>query len=283
MEFAVVDGIVEGRGGAIAVRDYLPARVTAASAFLWVHGGGFTSGGLDQKESDAPARALASVGRRVRTVDYRLAPRVSLWGELRLDPHPNRFPAAHHDVFDVLTDLRSDFDGPVSLGGASAGANIAAGVAMALRDAGAPAPRSLVLTYGTFHAELPERPDVEAELRGPLVKWAFNPKMTRRMNLNYVGDESLMRPGYAFPGGADLRDLPPTLIVNSRNDRLRRSGDAFADELRAAGVEVRREVIASTHAFLNTPKTAGYAEGIGYITEWLDRHDAHDPTKEIHS
>jgi acetyl esterase/lipase len=273
MDYTVTDTTVTGQNGAIPVRDYVPAEVTAPTAFLWVHGGGFTSGGLDQRESDVPARELAAAGRRVRTIDYRLAPKAKLWGGLDLSPHPHRYPAAHHDLLDVAADLRAATRGPIALGGASAGANIAAGVALALRDTGAPQPAALVLAYGVFHAELPERPDVEADLRGPLAKWAFNPGMTRRMNLNYVGDETLLVPGYAFPGGADLRGLPPTILINSRNDRLRQSGDTFADELRAAGVETRREVIDSTHAYLNAPKTPGFRAGMDLLSDWLTAHD----------
>ena len=96
--------------------------------------------------------------------------------------------------------------------------------------------------------------------------------MTERMNLNYVGNETLLAPGIAFPGGADLRGLAPTLVVNSRNDRLRQSGDTFADELRAADVKVENHVIPGAHAFLNFPKSVGYAIGLGFIRDWLDRH-----------
>jgi acetyl esterase len=273
MDDVIRDGSVDGRGGSVAVRDYVPTPITKPTAFLWVHGGGFTSGGLDQKESDAPARALAAWGRCVRTVEYRLAPPSKLWGEVPLGARPGRFPAAHHDVLDVAADLIAETGGPIALGGASAGANIAAGVALALRDAGDPGIRALVLAYGTFHAALPDRPDVERDLKGPLVKWAFNPKMTHRMNLNYVGDEALLRPGLAFPGGADLRGLPPALVLNSRLDRLRASGDTFADELRAAGVEVETDVLPSTHAFLNAPAKAPFTTGMRLIAEWLDRHD----------
>jgi acetyl esterase/lipase len=273
MDISIRNASVTGRDGAIPFRDYLPATQTAPTPFLWVHGGGFTSGGLDQRESDAPARALAASGRWVRTIDYRRAPKVSLWGKLDLSEKPGRFPAAHHDVLDVAAALRADSGGPIAMGGASAGADLAAGAALAMRDAGEPALAAMVLAYGTLHASLPERDDVERALTGPLAKWAFNPKMTRRMNLNYVGDESLLVPGYAFPGGADLHDFPPTLLLNSRNDRLRKSGDAFADELRDAHVEVDNEVLEGIHGFLGATRSGAYSAGLQLITEWLAAHE----------
>lgn len=273
MAISIENSHVAGRDADIPVRDYRPSTETALTPFLWIHGGGFTSGGLDQRESDAPARALAATGRWVRTVDYRLSPRQRLRGELDLSPRPGRFPDAHHDVLDVAAAFQVDCGGPISIGGASAGADLAAGAAMAMRDAGDPPLAAMVLAYGTLHAVLPERDDVENGLRGPLAKWAFNPEMTRRMNLNYVGDESLLVPGYAFPGGADLRGLPPTLVVNSRNDRLRRSGDSFADELRDARVEVENVTLDGIHGFLGATRTRAHAAAIALMTAWLAAHE----------
>ena len=97
--------------------------------------------------------------------------------------------------------------------------------------------------------------------------------MLRRMNLNYVGDPARLVPGYAFPGGSDLHDFPPTLLLNAANDRLRKSGHAFAQELRAAGIEAQEYVIAGTHAFLDKPNSDGFAQGLRYITDWLKTHD----------
>ena len=271
--YVVQDTTVEGRGAAIRIRDYIPTATTVATPFLWIHGGGFTRGGLDQKESDAPARLLAAAGRRVRTVEYRLAPRFGLWSKVEPGPLPGRFPAAHHDVLDVADDLRRAIGGPIAMGGASAGANLAAGAVLAMRDGGHEMPSSLVLAYGVFHAQLPDNPSIERELAGPLARWLFNPNMVQQMHANYVGDDSLLTPGTAFPGGADVRGFPPTFILDAHNDRLRRSGSAFADELRAADVEVRQTVIPAMHAFLDGPRKRGFAEGMAEIRTWLETHD----------
>lgn len=251
------------------MRDHRPAVVTG-SAVLWVHGGGFSSGGLDQKESDAPARFLAGRGRWVRTVDYRLAPRLRLFRRPDLTPHPGRYPAALHDVVDAAAALSAESGRPVVLGGASAGATLAAGAALVMRDEHSDPPAALALAYGGFHAGLPPDENLERQLRGLLARWAFNPRMVRRIALNYVGDEQLLTPGRAFPGGTDLRGLPPTLVLDARNDRLRRSGQAFAAELRTAGVEVTEHVVDAGHAFLDRPRTPGFTQGMNLFAEWLD-------------
>ncbi len=272
-EFTIREHRVESGSSGVVVRDYLPKSPTARTPFLWVHGGGFTSGGLDQKESDAPARQLAAAGVRVRTLDYRLAPKANPFKDPDLSPDPGRHPAGLDDVLSAATTLADETGGPINLGGASAGADLAAGAVLRLRDAGAVLPRAVVLAYARLHAVLPPDEQIEKELRGVLAKWAFNPAMLRRMNLNYVGDPELLAPGYAFPGGADIHDFPSTLILDASNDRLRRSGHAFAAELRAIGTEVREVVIASTHGFLNQPKSGRYAEGMREISAWLQSHD----------
>jgi len=272
-EVRATDGVVRGRGGDIPIRDYEPAEPSDAVPLLWVHGGGFVLGGRDQVESDAPARYLAARGRRVRTLDYRLAPNIGLFRQPRLGAAPGRFPAALHDVLDAAESLRSTA-GTVCLGGASAGANLVAGALLSLRDRGERMPRSAALVYGAFHSTHPENPAVESALRGPLARWFFNPAMTRRMYLNYVGTEGGLAEPYAFPGGEDLTGLPPTLTVDARNDRLRRSGHAFHRELVDAGVVAEEVVVDARHGFLGSPRRPAFARGMAAIDDWLARYDA---------
>jgi acetyl esterase len=270
--YSVTDAVVAGRDGTIPVRDYEPASLSSPVPFLWVHGGGFVLGGLDQVESDAPARYLAARGRRVRTVDYRLAPNPGLFKNPQLGAAPGRFPEAHHDVLDVAESLRA-FSGTIDIGGASAGANLVAGALLSLRDEGGWMPRSAVLMYGAFHAVLPENVAVESGLRGPLARWFFNPKMLRRITLNYVGSESGLAEPYAFPGGGDVRGFPPTLSVDAKNDRLRRSGHAFHLALVEAGVSAEEIVVDGIHGFLGSPTKPSFVQGMVAMNEWFTRHD----------
>ncbi len=269
--YAVEDGVVRGRDGDIRIRDYRPTSGTASAPLLWVHGGGFVLGGLDQKESDAPARYLAAAGRWVRTLEYRLAPNIGLFRQPTLGAAPGRFPAAHHDVVDVATALRDESGTLIDIGGASAGANLTAGGVLALRDQGLECLHSVVLAYGAFHSRIPEDARVESSLRGPIARWFFNPGMTRRMALNYVGTVEDLGQAYAFPGGADLRGFPPTLVLDAHNDRLRSSGHAFADELRRAGSTVSEVVVDGRHGFLGTPRRRSYRTGMTTIADWLGR------------
>ena len=269
MQLDIRAATVEGRNGGIPVRDYFPAERLTERPLLWIHGGAFSAGGLNVRESDAPARVWAAAGRWVRTVDYRLAPPVNLFRDSALKAGPNRFPAAMHDVVDVITALTRETGEEIDAAGASAGANLVAAATLSLRDGGHPLPRRLALAYGTFHNDPIVGSDVYKHLRGPLGRWAFNPAMLRRMNLNYVGDATLLVPGLAFPGGSDLTGLPPTLIIDADNDRLHASGQAFANELRDAGVEVREQQVRTLHGFLGRPRSAAFRVGAREIQDWL--------------
>lgn len=265
------DSTVEGPRGPVPIREYLPIRTgPGVPPLLWVHGGAFVSGGLDQAESHEVALRIAAGGRRVRTVDYALVPRFPAWGPLRLRPSDNRYPAPLDDVLAATTDLMTDHP-RIVLGGASAGACLAASAALRLRDRDGTIPAGLVLAYATLHAELPPVPPaVRARLRGRHRIRAYSPQVIRRMNLNYVGSEELLRDPEVFPGGGKLAGLPPVLLLDAAYDSLSASSTAFAGELAEAGVAAEHIVVPGTrHGFLNRTGSRGFAAGLSALTRWL--------------
>jgi acetyl esterase len=81
---------------------------------------------------------------------------------------------------------------------------------------------------------------------------AFPPQQSRRMAVNYVGDQALLADPAAFPAGHDQRGFPPTVLVTAERDRLRPSAEAFAAELALAGVDVDLSTDrGAVHGFLN--------------------------------
>ncbi len=278
---ATHDRTITARHGDLRVRDYVPAvSDTGAAALVWVHGGGFGAGGLDMPESHAVATALAAAGHPVTTVDYHLVPAFPLVGRFRLKPSPNRYPVPVDDVADAFLDTTARHPGrAVVLGGASAGACLAASAAIGLRDGATRAPAGLALAYGLFHARLPTvSAALRARLRG-IARLGIGPEMIRRMTLNYVGDEALAADPAVFPGTADVHGLPRTLLVDADRDALRASGEAFAEHLRAAGVPLEVSVVHDArHGFLDKPAAPGFSQAITLLAGWLARPAAGRPT-----
>lgn len=255
----------------ILVRDYEPEHPSGA-ALLWVHGGGFAGGSIEMPESDAVARRLAGAGRVVRTVEYRLAPPLPEHGPLDLDPSPDRYPAAQEDVMTAFADLAGG--GAAFLGGASAGACVAASAVVRLRDEAGTLPLGLVLAYGLFHAALPEHADEEGAHLANLTD-VDTGRWFERMTLNYSGSRELLSDSHVLPGEGDPRGLPDTLILDAEHDALRASGKRFAEQLRRAAVRTTEIVMADAeHGFLNVPASPHFDPAVAEMVRWMAALDA---------
>jgi acetyl esterase len=250
---------------AIPMRLYRDPALPAARALVWIHGGGFTGGGLDCAEAHWVALELASQGIPVLTMTYRKA----LNGVTFPAPSDDvlavwNWAVAHSDQLGVKPDQ-------LHLGGGSAGGNLTAGVCKRLRDLGLPVPASLVMVYPLLHSDLPPlAPDDEAYCKRHVQAFA-DPEMARAVCLNYVGDPAKLDDPYAFPGVGSLHGLPPTLIVNAQLDSLRGSGDAFAAQLLADGGKVRSEVETSArHGYLMMPSSPFAQSTVARMRRWLN-------------
>ncbi|HEX5859530.1 MAG TPA: alpha/beta hydrolase fold domain-containing protein [Microbacterium sp.] len=262
-------------GHEFRVRVY-PAAEPNGAVLVWLHGGAFMFGTLEMPEADQVGRRLSAAGVTVVSVDYTLAPLDALEALAPPDadvgsPSPEqmraemeaagpraRFPVAGLQIvaaFDWAVENARAYGGDpdrVSLGGASAGANLSAGAAMRLRDRGSTAPRVLALVYPSLHDGILAPNDETADLlRTVPAARLFTPESRAAINRNYLPDGHDPH-GYAFAGGHDLAGLPEVLIVNAELDSLRPSGEAFAAELAAASVDVRvvREH-GAMHGYLN--------------------------------
>jgi acetyl esterase len=221
----VEDRTVPGPAGEIRIRVYRPAGAPAvAPAIVFMHGGGFVLCDLDSH--DGICRALANASDAVFVaVDYRLAPE-----------HP--FPAPVEDSYAVL---RWVADNAAELGvdpdrlgvfGDSAGGGLAAAVALVARDRGGPHLGLQVLVYPMLDTDCDTPSHLGTGpgyfLKSAEVQWYWK---------RYLADADPTDP-YASPAHAtDLGGLPPALVVTAEHDPLRDEGEAYAEALRAAGVE----------------------------------------------
>ena len=86
----------------------------------------------------------------------------------------------------------------------------------------------------------------------------------------FVGAPNVHRLGEAFPQSHQLADFPPTVIVTGDRDRLRPSGEAFAEDLRRSGVPVEiRSEPGTRHGHLNRPDRPAFDRTISTFTDWM--------------
>ncbi|POH60384.1 esterase [Arthrobacter glacialis] len=272
-----MDSTVQGPHGPIPVRWYSPQTDTnpvSTTPIVWIHGGGFFKGNLDQSESHDVGQAMAAAGFRVITVAYQLASvsrfRRSTSGS-RWSP-PVHYPVPVDEVVAVVREVQRGAPNGVILGGASAGACLSAATVLRLVHDGADALAGVFFAYGLFHAALPTRSrELRRRLRG-LRRFAHAPAVLNLMNLHYAGRPSALSEPDAFPGGHPLRGFPPTLMIDADHDSMRASGGKFAQELSAARIEVDYHVLQGAfHSFLNRPHDPSFADSLDLIVDWARR------------
>jgi acetyl esterase/lipase len=222
----VEDRLIPGPGGPLAVRIYTPDLPGPLPVLVFFHGGGWVLGDLDN--CDAQCRELTNaVGCVTISVDYRLAPEA-------------KFPKPAEDCYEATAWVCGNAaalgcdPGRVAVGGTSAGANLAAAVALMAGDRGRPALAFQVLVYpitdGGMNTQSYQENAEGYFLTAAAMAWFWN---------HYVDDDRDRSHPYAAPINAvDLRGLAPALVITAEHDPLRDEGEAYAAKLRAAGVPV---------------------------------------------
>lgn len=248
---------IPGPGGVIPARVYAPEGNGPRPGFVHFHGGGWTICDLDTHE--VISRAIANrAGAVVVAVDYRLAPE-------------HRFPAGFEDCFAatvwvVQNAARLGIDPRrIAVGGDSAGANLAAAVALKCRDEGDPALALQVLVYGAFNLRSMDTASYAEFAEGYFLTRAG---MEWSRDLYVPQPEDRSHP-YASPLLAeDLRGVAPALAITAECDVLRDEGEAYAGRLKEAGVPVTCTRYTGTiHGFMSMAGALSHAhrafDGIG--------------------
>lgn len=232
------DGHVTGAAGLLPARVYTPVGAAGPlPVIVYFHGGGWVIANKDVY--DGGARGLAKQANAiVVSVDYRQAPE-------------HKFPAAWDDAlaaYKWVAENAPSFGGDprrLALAGESAGGNLAVATAIAVRDAGLPAPLHVLSVYPVAQTSLNTEAYIENALARPLnramVKW-FVEKL--------VNTEDDLKDTRLSLIDAQLAGLPPVTIVNARIDPLRGDGAKLEDALDDAGVPVeRKDYDGVTHEF----------------------------------
>jgi acetyl esterase/lipase len=230
--------------GNISARVYAAREGTSLPILVWYHGGGFVIGDLET--ADRTCRKLAvGTGALVVSIDYRLAPE---------DP----FPAGADDCFTALrwvVDHAADIGGDASriaVGGDSAGGNMAAVTAMQARDEGVPL-RYQLLVYPVTDCTMSSS-SYEENAEGYLLT---RDSMDWFIGHYLCGGAEAKDPRVSPLYADDVRGAAPALVITAEFDPLRDEGEAYAERLRDAGVDVElRRFDGQVHGFF----------GLGSIT-----------------
>jgi acetyl esterase len=244
--------------GATRLRVLKP-RASVRGAILYLHGGGWVVGGLD--DFDYFARQLAQRTQcTVVMVDYRLAPEFP-------------YPAALDDVecaAQWLMAHRAELagaNGPLIVAGDSAGGNLAAVLAQRAARRGDLQWDLQVLIYPVTQADLDSPayldPQRQLLLSREDMRWFWG---------HYLADAAQRRQIAASPLAAqDLRGVPPAVVLTAEFDVLREEGQAYADRLAQAGVTViERCFSGQMHGFVTLPSLRASGVALDWLGEQIE-------------
>lgn len=251
--------------GSITARVYTPQGQGPFPALVYYHGGGFVVGSL--KAYDRGCRDICDkTGHIIVSVDYRLAPEFP-------------FPVAAEDSIVALEWVAENSEtlnidaSRLFVGGDSAGGNLAAVVALAMRNRNPNTIKGQVLIYPVVDHYSKEHNSYIEKATGyalttATMKWFWD---------SYLANSPILEPNQfehalATPGSAEsLKDLPPALVITAENDPLHDEGVAYAQRLKAEGCEVQfTDYAGYAHGFIGV---AGPGEehdrGVAEIAQWL--------------
>ncbi|BCW05691.1 alpha/beta hydrolase [Arthrobacter sp. NtRootA1] len=214
------------QGGSIALDIFHPHSDGPHPAHIYIHGGGFIAGSIHTKVIDIICRERAvEADCVVVAVEYRKAPE-----------HP--FPTGLNDCYEALQwvgahaeelGVRPDL---ITVGGGSAGANLAAALTLKVRNEGGPA----------IAFQLLEVPALDFTFSSPSQEtfgtgYDLTRDVLHMVRSHYLTSSDQATEPYVSPLLApDLAGLPPAHIMSAEFDPLRDDGERYAARLLQAGV-----------------------------------------------
>ena len=252
-------------GTAVTADVMVPPGEGPHPVLVYLHGGGWVCGSPTTHRK--LGHRFAEAGYLTISVDYRLAPE---------HPFPAPFEDCEHAVRWAAREAER-FGGDASrlaIGGDSAGGNLSAAVAAALRDdPDAPDIRAALLLYGVFDFAAMDAPAEGIEASPELVEAGM--KLVEMMVGAYLGaerDERLVGDPRVSPIHAAGK-LPPTHVMVGSADTLAGQATALVEALDRAGV-VHEHVVydGMPHGFSQMEFFPQARESIDRMVAFLSKH-----------
>ena len=239
----VEDRNIPGPAGGLDVRIYHPEGPGPFGVLVWFHGGGWVLGDLDS--TDCSCRHMTNrAGCVVVSVDYRLAPETKFPGNLEDCLAATEWVAANAASLNVDV-------GRIAVGGASAGGNLAGGLALMARGRGGPSIVHQLLVYPVVGRDF----DTESHMQCAEGFGLTRASMMWFWQHYLATDADGANPYAAMDQAQDLSGLPPALVITAEYDPLRDEGERYARRLEEAGTPVVcTRYDGMTHGFFSSPK-----------------------------
>ncbi len=239
-DIATNDMMIKGAAGDIPARIYTPPGEGPFPVIVYFHGGGWVIANIDTY--DASARSLA-LGAKAVVVSshYRQGPE-------------DVFPAAHDDAYAAYVwavENSGALNGDaarMAVAGESAGANLAANVAIMARDNKITMPIHQLLVYPIAGNDMDTPSYIENADAAPLGK----ADMEWFVKYAFAKMEEATDTRVNLVARTDLEGLPPATLITAQIDPLRSEGQAYGRALSAAGVAVEsKNYDGVTHEFFS--------------------------------
>jgi acetyl esterase len=245
----VEDREIPGPAGKLPVRIYTPDGRGPFPLLVYFHGGGWVVGSIETV--DASCRALTNLAGCITvSVEYRLAPE-------------HKFPAPLDDCYAATRwtalNAASFYGDPkrIAVGGESAGANLAAAVALMAQERGTPALVLQLLAYPVTDYAC-TTPSCQENASGyflttEMMQWFWNHYLSSPTD----GENPLASPLRA----KRLQGIAPAVIYTAEFDPLRDEGAMYAAKLREAGIPVEYQCYEGLiHGFMGMTKVVKPAQ-----------------------
>lgn len=256
-----------GRWGSIPVYFIVPEGKKIENIILYIHGAGWVFGSFHTHEK-LVRELSARTGSLVVFPEYSRSPEA-------------KYPTAIEQCYYVLSHIREIMGGRFSVAdtaaltvaGDSAGGNMAIAVVLMAEMQRGPCVQKLLLYYPVTNAcfDTPSYCRFAADyyLYREGMKWFWKQYTACAEDRNQITASPLR-------AGLDcLKCFPQTMIINGQADVLRSEGEAFAEKLRCAGVDVTAVRVQGTiHDFvmLNAlDQTNACRVAMDVSTDWINR------------
>ena len=218
-------------GFSLPVRIFSPRQQRSREIILFFHGGGWVSGDIESY-TGVCADLARNTGRRVLSVDYRLAPE-----------YP--FPCGLEDCYRAARELflhgaaSETAEDRIILMGDSAGGNLAAAVSLLAAGRGEFRVKRQILLYPLTYNDHTENSPFRSVSENGRDFLLTAKKIQNYQELYIRSKEDLVSPYFAPLLSDHLEGQPKTLLITAEYDPLRDEGEAYGKKLRQYGNEVQ--------------------------------------------